>query len=130
MTEREAETPDVILHDIKQIPHDEAVRRAIRTQAEQGAAELNRTCPPTREDLERIASHVTERLSLPGGFLGYAMTAVSNAFWRDQFAAVPFSRRLLLLPHCLRHADACRGSPSRSLDRALQGRLRGGNNDV
>ncbi|MCX7934189.1 MAG: DUF116 domain-containing protein, partial [Planctomycetota bacterium] len=32
-----------------------------------------------------------------------------NAASEHQFAAVPFDRRLLLLPQCLRHAAACRG---------------------
>ncbi len=107
MTEREAEKRNVDLQDIKQMPRDEAVRHAIRVEAEQAAAELNRTCPPTREDLERIGSSVTERLSLPRGFLGYAMTAVSNAFWQPQFEAVPFERRLFFLPACLRSPTAC-----------------------
>src|SRR5205814_9406799 len=30
-----------------------------------------------------------------------------NEFWREQVAAVPFSRRLLLLPHCLKNAEGC-----------------------
>jgi geranylgeranyl pyrophosphate synthase len=42
-------------------------------------------------------------------FLGFAIVAVSNAFWRDSFAATPFGRRLLLLPHCMRRQAQCRG---------------------
>ena len=38
------------------------------------------------------------------------MVSVNNEFWRGQFAAVPPSRRLLLLPHCLRHVKECKGS--------------------
>ena len=29
------------------------------------------------------------------------------SFWRDQVAAIPPSRRLFLLPHCLKHAEGC-----------------------
>ncbi|MFO7903658.1 MAG: polyprenyl synthetase family protein, partial [Pirellulaceae bacterium] len=32
------------------------------------------------------------------------------AFWRDQVAAVPPSRRLLLLPHCLKHPTRCQAT--------------------
>ncbi len=35
------------------------------------------------------------------------MVCLSNEFWRDQFAAVDFKKRLLLLPHCLKHAEGC-----------------------
>jgi len=34
---------------------------------------------------------------------------LSNEVWRDQLAGIPFGRRLLLLPQCLRSVDACRG---------------------
>jgi geranylgeranyl pyrophosphate synthase len=35
------------------------------------------------------------------------MVMITNAFWRDQVAAVPFHRRLMLLPHCLKNAEGC-----------------------
>jgi geranylgeranyl pyrophosphate synthase len=35
------------------------------------------------------------------------MVALSNEFWREQVQAVDFKRRLLLLPHCLKHAEGC-----------------------
>jgi geranylgeranyl pyrophosphate synthase len=40
-------------------------------------------------------------------YLGFAMVAVSNEFWRAQVQSIPFGRRLLLLPHCLKHAEGC-----------------------
>jgi len=35
------------------------------------------------------------------------MVAVASAYWREQVEAVPFHRRLLLLPHCLRNSAVC-----------------------
>ena len=35
------------------------------------------------------------------------MVMLSSEFWREQVAAIPYSRRLLLLPHCLKHAEGC-----------------------
>jgi geranylgeranyl pyrophosphate synthase len=35
------------------------------------------------------------------------MVCISNEFWREQVMAVDFKRRLLLLPHCLKHMDGC-----------------------
>jgi geranylgeranyl pyrophosphate synthase len=47
-------------------------------------------------------------LSLPEGHLGWSMVALASELWRDQVEAIPYPRRLLLLPHCLRDSAACR----------------------
>ena len=44
---------------------------------------------------------------MPESYAGWTMVALASAFWADQVAAVPPSRRLLLLPHCLRKAETC-----------------------
>jgi geranylgeranyl diphosphate synthase type II len=35
------------------------------------------------------------------------MVMLTNEFWRSQVAAIPFNRRLMLLPHCLKNAEGC-----------------------
>src|SRR5437764_2992352 len=40
-------------------------------------------------------------------YTGFALVALMNEFWREQVSAVPFHRRLLLLPHCLKNAEGC-----------------------
>ena len=40
-------------------------------------------------------------------YLGFTLVAIANEFWRDQVASIPFNRRLLLLPHCLKNAEGC-----------------------
>ena len=40
-------------------------------------------------------------------YLDYAGVLLNNEVWRDQLAAVPYDRRLLLLPKCLRVEDKC-----------------------
>jgi len=32
-------------------------------------------------------------------YSGFAAVCIANEFWREQVQAVPFNRRLLLLPH-------------------------------
>ena len=96
--------------DIKQVPIDGPTREAVRRLADELDSQLDRSHPLARPDLERHASVILARLSLPERFLGFAMVAVSNVFWRRQLEAVPFGRRLLLLPNCLRNVKACRGT--------------------
>ncbi len=58
----------------------------------------------------RRRARLVRDLGVSTAYLGFAMVSVNNEFWREQFAAVPLDRRLLLLPHCLRHVTDCRGS--------------------
>jgi geranylgeranyl pyrophosphate synthase len=37
------------------------------------------------------------------------MVQLSNVFYREEFESVPFGKRLLLLPHCLRDQKECQG---------------------
>ena len=96
--------------DIKRVPQDTGTRQAIRAMAAELVVGFDRSRPPTREDLERAGQIVLARLELPRRFLGFAMVAVSNAFWRPLLEAIPFHRRLFLLPHCLSDRSACAGS--------------------
>ncbi|MGD0516051.1 MAG: polyprenyl synthetase family protein [Thermoguttaceae bacterium] len=96
--------------DIKQVPEDAATRQAVRSVAAQVAVGLDRSRSPLREDLERFGKILLERLGLPGRYLGFAMVAVSNEFWQPIFEAIPFDRRLFLLPHCLSDRKACAGT--------------------
>ena len=98
--------------DIKSVPSDADVRARIRERARRAADVLSRSRPLRRPELEHIARDVLTEMDLSPGYLGFAMVALSNEFWRPQFAAIPFNRRLLLLPHCLRRVDACRGTYS------------------
>jgi geranylgeranyl pyrophosphate synthase len=54
-----------------------------------------------------MAEDVLRQLALSERYLGFTMVMITNAFWRDQVAAVPFHRRLMLLPHCLKNAEGC-----------------------
>jgi len=95
---------------IKTVPPVAEVRERIRRRAAETAASLDRARPLKRPALEALARTILDGLELPPGYLGFAMVALSNEFWRPQFAAIPFRRRLLLLPHCLRKLDVCRGT--------------------
>jgi geranylgeranyl pyrophosphate synthase len=90
------------------VPDQAAVRTAVRAAAAAAVAEDPQGGLGDRARLEQLGMEVLKRLGLPATHLGYAMVSCSNAAWRGAFAAVPASRRLLLLPHCLRDAAGCR----------------------
>ena len=100
---------DLPLDSIKLVPQEAAARQSIRCCAAQLAMGLDRTRPPSREDLERLGETALKQLGLARQLLGFAMVAVSNEFWRPTLAAIRPYRRLFLLPHCLADRAACAG---------------------
>jgi geranylgeranyl pyrophosphate synthase len=57
--------------------------------------------------MEAVARKLLGEMNLGEGFVGWVMVMLASAFWQEQVAGVPFSRRLFLLPHCLKHAEGC-----------------------
>jgi geranylgeranyl pyrophosphate synthase len=102
--------PDVAGAAFKQVPQDAAVRRSIREEARHAADAACRCRPMDRMRLEQMADSLLRELSLPEAYRGFAMVTLGTAFWRERFAATPFARRLLLLPHCLHRQDSCQGT--------------------
>src|SRR5262249_53574061 len=61
----------------------------------------------TRAGLQKMGENLLQQMGLGEQYLGYVMVCLANEFWREQVQAIPFNRRLLLLPHCLKHAEGC-----------------------
>ena len=92
---------------LKLVPETLELREHIREAAELDAKQLDKSRPFNKSALEAHGRKLLEQIGQPEGFLGFAMVLIGNAFWKQQFLAIPFERRLLLLPHCLKHADGC-----------------------
>ena len=92
---------------LKFVPETSALREQIRAEAERYAERLDRSRPFASTEIEHWAHALLGQMGLPEKFLGFAAVMLGNAFWRQQLLAVPFHRRMLLLPHCLKHADRC-----------------------
>ncbi len=92
---------------LKDVPQDRQEREQLREICKQVAARLDHAQVFTKDELEAVARRILTEQQLPEGYLGWTMVMLSSEFWREQVAAVPPSRRLLLLPHCLKHAEGC-----------------------
>ena len=92
---------------LKLVPPTKELREELREKCRQVAAQLNKDLAPTKDELEQIARRALEELNQPEGYLGWLMVMLSSEFFRDSVAAIPPSRRLFLLPHCLKHAEGC-----------------------
>ena len=92
---------------LKMVPETLELRESIREASEKYVEQLDKSRPFSKAVLESHGRKLLEQLGQPEGFLGFVMVLIGNAFWKQQFLSIPFERRLLLLPHCLKHADGC-----------------------
>ncbi|MBL9093187.1 MAG: polyprenyl synthetase family protein [Planctomycetaceae bacterium] len=92
---------------LKQVPETRELRDLLRSRCREVAAKLDKHRPITKDELETIGRRTLEEAGLGEGYIGWTMVVLASEFWESQVAAVPFHRRLLLLPHCLKHAEGC-----------------------
>lgn len=92
---------------LKVVPETLEMRERLRNRCAETAQRMDRNLPLTKDEMEKVARELLEREGLSEGYLGWTMVVLSSEFWRDQVAAAPPSRRLFLLPHCLKHAEGC-----------------------
>ena len=92
---------------LKMVPDTKSVREEMRERCRVVAESLDRAVPPSKDELEAICRQVLTEMNQPEGFLGWMMVVLSSCFWEDQIKSIPHSRRLFLLPHCLKHAEGC-----------------------
>jgi len=92
---------------LKIVPDSLELREKIKQYAETYAQTLDKSRPLSKSELEDYARDLMTRYELPEKFLGFTMVLVGNFFWKQQFLSIPFHRRMLLLPHCLKHAEGC-----------------------
>lgn len=108
VTERApAKPPKLNSAAFKEVPQDRAVRDRIRAEVERFCKSVDKSKPLTRDSAKEMAESVLKTLGLGESCLGFTMVMLTNEFWREQVAAIPFNRRLMLLPHCLKNAEGC-----------------------
>ena len=92
---------------LKLVPETRELREQLKQRCVEVAAKLDKTYPLTKDQMESVARTTLNDLELPEGYVAWTMVVLASEFWRDQIAASPPSRRLFLLPHCLKHAEGC-----------------------
>ncbi len=92
---------------LKLVPETKELRERLKTRCAEVAAKLDKSRPLSKDEMEGLSRELLERENLSEGYVGWIMVMLSGAFWKDQVAATDPSRRLFLLPHCLKHAEGC-----------------------
>jgi geranylgeranyl diphosphate synthase type II len=91
----------------KNIPATPLQRNHILNVVRNYVAEHNPVPPLPTEELKVHADRVVEMLKCETIFRDYIGVLINNELWRETLASVPFEKRLLLLPKCLRVESKC-----------------------
>ncbi len=91
------------------VPRTRAEREGLRRLAEEfAAANAARLVPPlVLDELRGAARDLVRSAEIDPRYADYAAVLLSNEVWKEHFAGVPYNRRLLLLPKCLRLFERC-----------------------
>jgi len=89
------------------VPQTPAERSYILQFIRHYVAEYNPVPPLPMEELKVHADRVMEMLKCNPVYRDYIGVLLNNEMWRETLARVPFERRLLLLPKCLRVESKC-----------------------
>lgn len=93
---------------IKQaVPTERPERQRLHTAITQYVAEHSLVPPLDMKELREHTQALALRLSAPAAYYDFILLQLSNATWADTVARVPFSRRVLIMPQCLRDRRRC-----------------------
>src|SRR5438094_1246111 len=91
----------------KNLPQTPADRNRVLQFVRHYVAEYNPVPPQPLEQLKEHADRVVRLLQCDPIYRDYAGVLINNEMWRETLASVPYERRLLLLPKCLRVESKC-----------------------
>ena len=89
------------------IPDDKQVRLRLKQIADDHITRVGAVPPLTMDELAEHTGAVLTAAGLDPRYRDYASILVSNAAWRESLAQIPYDRRLLLIPKCLRVEEKC-----------------------
>ena len=91
----------------KNIPQTAIERNRVLERCRRYVAEFQPVPPMPAEELKTHADKIVAELGLEPIHRDYVGVLLNNEMWREQLAGVPFEKRLLLLPKCLRIESKC-----------------------
>ncbi len=91
------------------LPADKDERDGLRDIASDFVTRNGITPPVSLNKLKEYREIVIDVYAVDGQYADYLVVCLNNHIWKDTVASVPFEKRLLLLPKCLRHSKLCPG---------------------
>ena len=91
------------------VPSRRAVRNILRQAADDFADQQGLTAPLSLNQLRKYADELLTQTQQAPEYRDFLAILIHNATWRATVAAIPYDKRLLLLPQCLKHSTECEG---------------------
>jgi len=89
------------------VPASKAQRDRILTAVRQHVAGYRLVPPLSMEELRTHAAAIAEDAHVLPEHTDFLTVLIGNEVWRETISTVPYERRILLLPQCLRSRDTC-----------------------
>ena len=89
------------------IPQTLGERERLKAAARAYVADVRPVPPMPADQLRAHADRLLAAGGIPEIYREYAGVLISNEMWRDELAGIPYERRLLLMPKCLRVEEKC-----------------------
>lgn len=89
------------------IPDDRSERDRLHSAAAKRVADQGLVPPISLRELREHSGEVCRMAGLDEIYRDFAAVLINNECWREELAQVPFERRLLLIPKCLRVEEHC-----------------------
>jgi geranylgeranyl diphosphate synthase, type II len=91
------------------VPQERQLRNDIRQRVEDYFA-INKTVPPVSYNkLTDIADILLGLYNWDRSYKAFVMVCSGNSVWRAVVGTIPYNRRMLLLPQCLKNSNMCKG---------------------
>lgn len=104
---RSEQTMSGVTPTVQAVPQERAERDRLHAAVDRYLAARDLVPPLTIDEIRQHAAEIARTAqALP--FVDYLMVLCGSAVWRDTVAAVPFDRRVLLLPQCLKSTIHCK----------------------
>ena len=84
-----------------------AERDRLRDVVREFVGEVKPVGPLSAEELRGLAGQVILRAGVEEKFNNYIAVLINNEVWRERVASIPYPKRLLLMPQCLRSVKDC-----------------------
>ncbi len=90
------------------VPNEKDIRNDIRNQVEKYFRQNEIMPPISFEALDNYAGMLIKMHCWDEKYRAFIMVCCGNSIWRTVVGAVPFNRRILLLPQCLKNMAHCK----------------------
>ncbi|MDR2969150.1 MAG: polyprenyl synthetase family protein [Tannerellaceae bacterium] len=90
------------------VPQPHFERQRLRNRIDRFVSEQSLVPPLSVDDLSGLSNRLIREEYLDPALKGWIMVEINNCVWRETVAAIPYERRILLLPKCLSNSKKCK----------------------